>query len=134
MILYATVSEFEAYTGTSAPADIERRIREATAAVKVATRSDRYRVQPNGLPSDDDVREALRSATCAQVAQRIDDAAEVAALPGGGIVTSSSIDGATVQLDTSIAATRRAAAQTNALCGAAYAILRAAGLASAAVQ
>lgn len=65
--VFATVEEYEAYTGTTAPANAVRLLARASRLVSAATRAALYDTDPAGYPSDEDVREAFRDATCAQV-------------------------------------------------------------------
>jgi hypothetical protein len=65
--VFATVEQYEAYTGASAPANAERLLARASRLVSAATKTALYDTDPAGYPSDTDVREAFRDATCAQV-------------------------------------------------------------------
>ncbi|MFH9013969.1 hypothetical protein ACH4C6_21640 [Streptomyces sp. NPDC017943] len=65
--VYATTAEYEAYTGTEAPAGAARLLARASRLVSAATKAAVYDTDPAGFPSDEDVREAFRDATCAQV-------------------------------------------------------------------
>jgi hypothetical protein len=65
--VFATVPEYEVYTGTTAPANAERLLARASRLVSAATKAAIYDTDPAGYPSDTDVRAAFRDATCAQV-------------------------------------------------------------------
>lgn len=136
-LAYASEADLTTYTGEPAPAGAARLLREAAALVRFATRNDLYDVQPSGLPSDDDLREAMRDATCAQV-----EYWTLAGLdPIGGDITAAApirateVDAAKVEYDTagqaSVAAMTAKAAAVRSLCQQAYQILRNVGLASA---
>lgn len=135
-LAYATEADLTAYTGEPAPAGAARLLREAAALVRFATRNDLYNVQPSGLPSDDDLREAMRDATCAQVTYWAANGVDPTSGATGGTpsVAATEVDGAKVQYSAdpaeAAAAAARAASLTS-LTGPAYAILRNAGLASA---
>jgi hypothetical protein len=64
--VYATVPEYEAFTGTTAPANAARLLARASRLVSAATKAAIYDTDPAGYPSDSDVRKAFRDATCAQ--------------------------------------------------------------------
>lgn len=135
-LAYADTDDLAQYTGEVAPAGAARLLREAAALVRFATRNDLYDVQPSGLPSDDDLREAMRDATCAQVEYWIAAGVDpVAGNPGGSSsVANVEVDGAKVQYSADpgeTAASAARAASITSLVGPAYAILRSVGLASA---
>ncbi|MET9510760.1 hypothetical protein ABZX62_20260 [Streptomyces flavidovirens] len=65
--VFATVAELETYTGTTAPANAARLLARASRLVSAATKAALYDVDASGYPSDTDVRDAFRDATCAQV-------------------------------------------------------------------
>ncbi|CAL9503835.1 hypothetical protein [Streptomyces sp. enrichment culture] len=65
--VFATVAEYEAFTGTTAPANAARLLARASRLVSAATVAALYDTDPAGYPSDMDVREAFRDAVCAQV-------------------------------------------------------------------
>ncbi|MEU0671361.1 hypothetical protein ABZ330_00415 [Streptomyces sp. NPDC006172] len=81
--VFATVQEYEAFTGQTAPANAARLLARASRLVSRATRAALYDTDPAGYPSDEDIRDAA----CAQVAEwaRRDTAAadgeDVAASP-----------------------------------------------------
>ena len=135
MRIYCTVDDVEAWTGEPAPENVAALIRSASSIIEHTTRNDLYDVTPAGLPSDDDVADAFRDATCAQVAALI--AADLD--PDAGIaadkaeIASSKVLSGSVTYDT---AGRRAARRRveNIVTGSAYRILRNAGLASSAVH
>lgn len=65
--VYATAEEYEAFTGSTAPAGAGRLLARASRLVSAATKAAIYDTDPAGYPSDEDVREAFRDAVCAQV-------------------------------------------------------------------
>lgn len=113
------------------PDDADALIRDASSLVREATRLDRYNTLPNGLPEDDDYREAMRDAACAQVAMWVKAGID----PGAGSVgrtvgvESQSADGGTVKY-TGHASAAEVDAAVNTLCAAGWRILRNAGMCS----
>ncbi|MFH9823012.1 hypothetical protein [Streptomyces bobili] len=85
--VFATPAEYEAFTGQPAPANADRLLARASRLVSAATKAAVYDTDPAGYPSDSDILEAFRDATCAQVGEwaRRDTAAadgdDVAASP-----------------------------------------------------
>jgi hypothetical protein len=65
--VFATVEEYEAFTGSTAPANAGRLLARASRLVSAATKAAIYDTDPAGYPSDSDVRQAFREATCVQV-------------------------------------------------------------------
>lgn len=134
MIVYATEADLSQWTGLPQSEDNTVALRKASALVTRMCRLDLYVTQPDGRPRDDDLREAMRDATCAQVetwtANDIDPAQGLAGEQPS--VTASSIDGGSVSFDTSTATAARAALITG-LCDEALDILRDAGLGTATV-
>lgn len=135
MLVYATPAQLATWTGQPAPDNAAALLREASILVGSACRCDVYDTIPSGLPSDPDLLDAMRDATCAHAALwdrlGIDPTAGKAGL--AATVTSSSIDGASVSTNAGELAAE-AARSLDALCLSAYRILRNAGLASSAVQ
>lgn len=134
MIVYATAEDLESWTGNPSDSDPVASLRKASRLVADACRCDMYYTTPDGKPRDDDLREAMRDATCAQVeawdANGIDP---VAGLAGEApTVTASSIDGGSVSFDSATGAAARTALLTG-LCSEAVGILRDVGLGSATV-
>ncbi|MDK8889249.1 hypothetical protein QP992_08840 [Corynebacterium ulcerans] len=84
---------------------LKRLLRIATSRVRHATRRAMYAVTPNGLPADDDLRDALRDATVAQVYAFLEWGLAEAVITGGmgveAAVSTASINGASVTLDES---------------------------------
>nr|CAB0853043.1 hypothetical protein FRC0375_00658 [Corynebacterium diphtheriae] len=85
---------------------LKRLLRIATGRVRHATRRAMYSVTPNGLPADDDLRDALRDATVAQVYAFLEWGLAEAVITGGmgveATVSTASINGASVTLDESV--------------------------------
>jgi hypothetical protein len=132
VLILATTADFESWTGDIAPENVGAMLREASVLVSDATKADVYDVLPSGLPSDPDLSDALRDATCAQAESWILTGDDPRKGAGGQLArpTTSSIDGASVSYDTYLTAGDRSRALTS-LHATAYRILRAAGLASA---
>lgn len=103
-------------------------IKRASSLVQYATRAARFDVLPSGMPEDPDVMDALRDATCEQVAVWVENDITPGKLEAGTAqVTSSSIGDASVGMSgAEAAATRDNAANT--LCEYAQEILANAGL------
>ncbi|NKU14721.1 hypothetical protein GS928_16305 [Rhodococcus hoagii] len=135
MLVFATEDQLSSWMGTPGPLNAGVLLREASILVRDACKADVFDILPNGLPEDDDKREALQDATCAQAA--VWAATDVNPTAGaGGLareVVSSGIDGASVSYNTASTDSAKAAS-IGALCPSAYRILRNAGLASPAVQ
>ncbi|MFH8792197.1 hypothetical protein [Streptomyces sp. NPDC017941] len=67
--VYATTAELEAFTGQPAPANAPRLLSRASRLVSAATKAALYDTDPAGYPTDTEIRDAFREATCAQVAE-----------------------------------------------------------------
>lgn len=65
--VFATVEQLEAYTGQPAPDNAARLLARASRLVSRETKAALYDVDSAGYPSDTDIRDAFRDATCAQV-------------------------------------------------------------------
>ncbi|MDF3280482.1 hypothetical protein [Gordonia sp. N1V] len=133
MPVYANATELAAFMESEDVLDtVGPLLRKASLLVTSACRLDCFDVTPTGIPTDDDLAEAMRDATCAQVERWL--AAGVDPFAGGaqtGVVASSSVDGASVSFTAPTIADNTALADT--LCDDARRILRNAGLASSAV-
>lgn len=132
MPIYATAAELTTFIGAQPEGNITAMLRKASLLVTSACRLDCYDTTPIGIPADDDLAEAMRDATCAQVERWI--AADVDPLSGAkqaGVVASSGVDGASVSFAAPTAADLGVLADT--LCLDALHILRNAGLATSAV-
>jgi len=66
--VYATSSDYVTYTGDEPPAKIDALLRRASAQVESHIRLAVYDVDDEGYPTDVDVADALRDATCAYAA------------------------------------------------------------------
>lgn len=75
---HATSGDFATYSGSSAPADIERLLQRASKLVDSFVLSP-YSVEANGSPTETYVAEALRDATCAQIEWWLETGDEVEA-------------------------------------------------------
>ncbi|MBY4571247.1 hypothetical protein ACN95_14600 [Gordonia sihwensis] len=137
VLIYATAADIETWLGETPDADkpIARMLRQASIMVGRACRNDLYDVDSAGKPTDPDLLEAMRDATCAQVevwlSLGIDPAGGLAAMEPQ--ITSTSVDGGSVSYDagTSVRAKIRAA---EALSPTSYSLLTAVGLAGPEVQ
>ncbi|MFI1677060.1 hypothetical protein [Streptomyces sp. NPDC020607] len=67
--VYATTVELEAFTGQPVPANATRLLARASRLVSAAMKAAIYDTDPAGYPSDTEIRDAFRAATCAQVAE-----------------------------------------------------------------
>jgi hypothetical protein len=65
--VYATVAEYEAFTGETAPANVGRLLARASRLVDRAMVAAVYDTTAAGYPSDSDVLAGFRDATAAQV-------------------------------------------------------------------
>ncbi|WP_328438272.1 head-tail connector protein [Nocardia puris] len=139
MLTYATVEQLAEHVSAAqldklADGDDARYIREASRLVRRATRNDRYDATPAGIPTDPVLSDALTIATCVQVREWIANGVDPLAGAAGvtPAVASASVNGASVSYDVATQSAARARATVD-VCDAARDILRAAGLASAAV-
>jgi len=135
VLVYADADDLTTWLGEPAPDNATSLLRHASSWVANACRCDIYDTQPNGLPVDDDIREALMEATCAQ-AERWKELKVNPAAGAGGCdvqVTSSSIDGSSVSAAAGTVDAARAES-LDGLCDLSVSILRNAGLASSLVR
>jgi hypothetical protein len=95
--VYATSSDYETWTGvTPAPSDIGSALRAASLLVETEMlRTAVYDVDDDGLPTEEEVTDALRDAVCAQAqyTRSLGDAQGI----GAGSVTGFSIGRLSVQ-------------------------------------
>lgn len=135
MLVYADADDLTTWLGGPAPDNAISLLRHASSRVANACRCDIYDTQPSGLPVDDDIREALRDATCAQAERWKELKVDPAAGAGGFDVqiTSSSIDGSSLSTTAATVDAARAEA-LDGLCELSVSILRNAGLASSLVR
>lgn len=136
MPVYATAPDLTAFMGSQPDSDVDvtPMLRKASLLVTTACRLDCYDVTPTGIPSDEDLAEAMRDAVCAQVELWVAAGYNPVAGAGGQDprVTVSAVDGASVSFDTYLTAPARIN-EINQLCPDSLRILRNAGLASSAV-
>lgn len=127
MLTYAKSTDLADHMA-EVPEDAEKLIGRASALVGHATRGDWYDVTPAGYPTDPEVIDAMRDATCLQVAAWVAGGVDPMN-PAGGVqtVSSTSMDGASMSFDTTVQveATRLL---MSTLCVEAVQVLRAAGL------
>lgn len=110
------------------PANATALIEAASARVRDITSNDLYDTTPPGLPADEDLRDALREATCLQVIAWVELGINPAT---GGLrteIASQSADGGSVTYSRPDPAALRRASEY--LCHEAVLVLRNAGLAS----
>ena len=129
MLIFATPADVEKWMDE--PLDgrsVDSLLRRASSLVQRAVRSARFAVTPAGMPEDPDIMDALRDATCEQVAVWVENDITPSKLEAGTAqVTTSSIGDATIGVSgAEAAATRDNAANT--LCEYAQEILANAGL------
>lgn len=132
MLTYATVDDLTVWTGQVAPDNAVQLLRSASGLVRRSTVTAVYTVTPSGAPSNPDVADAFRDATCAQAAAwaaaGIDPVGGAAGVASERVPTSSSIGGASVTYGTTgDAAAARTAALTE-LCDEAAYLLAEAGM------
>ncbi|MFE5895835.1 hypothetical protein ACFQ67_00140 [Streptomyces sp. NPDC056488] len=65
--VYATPAEYEVFSGLAAPDNAARLLARASRLVDRAVVAALYTVDLSGYPSDTDIRQGFRDATCAQV-------------------------------------------------------------------
>ncbi len=68
MLVYATTTDYAAWTGTTSPANIAQLLRTASMAVREATEMAFYTVDSTGMPTDAVQLQAFNDATCCQAA------------------------------------------------------------------
>jgi len=140
VLVYADSAELVTWTGAPAPANATQLLRSASMLVRSATATSVYGVDETGLPSDANVAEAFRDATCAQVASWVGAGVDPS---GAGLSTTAPVRGkklgsGSVEYDTAVSGSvtafqaKRAAAVT--LCPEAFMILQQAGVTPAGVQ
>lgn len=134
MLVFADEYDVERFAGVSNPANtnMEKLLRRASGMVQHAVRFARFEVAPSGLPSDPDVMDAMRDATCAQVDYWIVNDVDPTDAGTTAQVSKTSLDGASLDYD---AAGARAAHETaaNIMCTESHMILANAGLIGGAV-
>lgn len=131
MLIYATLTDYEEYTGSPAPHNGSILLREASGLVADACLADVYSTNSDGLPTGTFHRDAMRYATCTQAAFWAQHGINPAAGRGGmaEVVTASSIDGASVSTNAGELEAAKAES-VDGLIPSAVRILRFAGLAS----
>jgi hypothetical protein len=133
MLVYATPTDYTAWTGLAAPSNLAGYLRKASLQVREATKFDFYAVDTTGLPTDTAKLQAFNDATCCQAAALIKLGVDPNA--GGAVETSvkesKSIGTARIQyaVDDARNAAEAKARATVALVPDAVTILRDAGLA-----
>lgn len=134
-LIYATSDDLATWTTAPAPADAAVLLREASILIADACLADIYDTDTTGMPTDPQLRDAMRDATCAQVHAWIEAGLKPVAGPGGQEprLTVSGIDGANVSYDTYLTADARSSMLTS-LVPTALRLLRFVGLASNAVR
>ncbi len=134
VIVYASATDLETWTGTSAPPNHTTLLRSASLLVRRATVTAVYPVDSAGIPTDLALLSVFRDAVCAQAAMWASVGIDPA---GGGVATSAPVrskklGSKSVEYDTSVnssvAAFNAKAGATRELCAEAYMILKQAGL------
>lgn len=134
VLLYATSTDLQAWTGNAAPSNAATLLRSASLLVREATRNCWYAVDTTtSMPTDATTLQAFNDATCAQcsfwIANSIDPQA-ILAPPS--ILNSKSIGSARLGYDTagagSVQAYQQRVAAAKTLCDEAYRILSDANL------
>lgn len=127
MLYFANSADFEKYADMTAPDNADRLLRLASGWVKHAVRRAQFDVAPSGMPTDPDIVDALRDATCEQVLVWVQNGVEPGKVDRRGAVSSSSIGDGSVSFETASVVAARAEA-TTALCDTALTILEEADL------
>lgn len=70
-LIYATSTDYQAWTGGTAPSNIAPILRTASLAVREATEAAFYATDTTGMPTDTTVVQAFNDATCCQAAALI---------------------------------------------------------------
>ncbi len=98
ILTYATSADLATWTGATAPDNADALLRTASLIVRRATMTATYSVDETGLPTDADVVDAFRDATCAQAAALAANDVDPAAAAAGaaGEIASSSIGSASI--------------------------------------
>ncbi|MET7759737.1 hypothetical protein ABZT27_34310 [Streptomyces sp. NPDC005389] len=100
--VYATAAQYEAFTGSPPPADVETRLRRASAFLDSRVfRLCVYAVDEDGLPADARVAQAFADAACAQVEWGVD----VGDVTGAAGVGWGSVEIGSAKLSRSVTAT-----------------------------
>lgn len=113
MLLFASSGDFEKYADMEAPTNIDRLLGLASSWVRDAVRRAQFDTTPAGLPSDPDVEDALRDATCEQVLVWVQNGVEPGKAPTRGAVSSSSIGDGSVSYETASVVEARALTATS---------------------
>lgn len=71
MPVYATASDYQTWSGAAPPSNIDALLRSASLTIGRLIRTAVYQVDTGGLPTDTATAQALRDATCAQVAHML---------------------------------------------------------------
>lgn len=127
MRLFAKPADFEKYADMEPPENIDRLLRIASSWVTVAVRRATFDVDPAGNPSDPDVVEALRDATCEQALVWVENDITPGGVSDRGAVSSTNIGDASISYETSSVTAKRELL-ANVICDGAYMILDEAGL------
>lgn len=135
MTVYATVAEYEAYVGETAPDGLAALLNYSSSLVSAAIRNDLYEAGPNGVPVDDDLREACRDATCIQAAMYVKSGVDPLAGVEGLKPTAlkKSIGSGSIEYESMARRDDARAMSINKLNPTAFRVLRNAGLAGAGV-
>lgn len=127
MLVFADVADFETWSGVPAPDNVDRLLRSASIMVREAVKTARFDTTPAGLPSDPDIMEALRDATCAQAVVWDESGIVPGRVDTTPALSSTGLDGSSMGFDTATAAQVKAQASTT-LCAESATILDNAGL------
>ena len=102
ILIYATSDDLTDWTGTTAPDNATALLRTASLIVRRATMTATYAVDETGAPTDADILDAFRDATCAQAAALAANDVDPAGAAAGasGEIASSSIGSASISFAT----------------------------------
>lgn len=132
VILYAAADDLQAWTSTTPPDNADSLLRSASIIVRHATRAAVYDTTTGGLPVDQVLADAMRDATCAQVAAWVTAGINPTAGPAGvtGAVTARNLGSASLSYGDASTVTQARADITDSLVPEAARILQAEGLLS----
>lgn len=128
IVIYATSAELATWTGTAAPANAAALLRAASLRVREATSSALYETDATGKPTDADLLQAVKDATCSHAAALAAAGIDPAAAGTDAQVASTSIGSASVSYAGADGAAKARLALTYSLCPEGVTILRDAGL------
>lgn len=113
MKLFATAGDYTDYAKDDPPANIDRLLMLASAWVRDVTKRARFDTTKDGDPRDENVKAALRDATCEQVLVWVQNGVEPGKQSDKGAVSSTSIGDASISYETDSVTAQRALAASS---------------------